>query len=134
MNIRFDHLSLSAKEPEKIKDFLIELLDLEVKTRPDFSFSGYFLFAGDKDVIHIFPQQSDIEAHNLENCFVPNIVHHVSFFSDNYDEVMQKIAQMGLRYNINNVPNSPVKQFFVRAPENLIIEIQAIPNNDNLNK
>ncbi|HBF45032.1 MAG TPA: hypothetical protein DDW91_00375 [Shewanella frigidimarina] len=57
MNIRFDHLSLSARNPQKMSDFLVALLDLTVGTRPNLEFSGYFLFAGDKDVIHIFANQ-----------------------------------------------------------------------------
>jgi len=128
MNIRFDHLSLSAKQPEVMRDFLVELLDLHVGDRPGLNFNGYFLFAGDKDVIHIFGQSMSrgkeaAHAFNSEQ----NVVHHVCFFSDDYSETMARIDRMGLDYSISSVPNSPVKQIFVRAPENLILEIKGIP-------
>lgn len=125
MNIKFDHLSLSAKNPEKMKDFLIALLDLKVGTRANLSFNGYFLFAGEKDVIHIFGQNQNVNSTNVT--IEQNIVHHVSFFSDSYNDVMDRISSLDLRYSINQVPDSPTVQIFVRAPENLIIEIQAVP-------
>jgi len=65
MNIRFDHLSLSARNPKRMRDFLVALLDLTVGTRPNLEFSGYFLFAGDKDVIHIFANQQLEVNHQL---------------------------------------------------------------------
>ncbi|RPA31623.1 hypothetical protein EGC78_10775 [Shewanella frigidimarina] len=105
------------------------LLDLTVGTRPNLEFSGYFLFAGDKDVIHIFAnQQPDVSNQLSQNEQPQNIVHHVSFFSDDYQDVMARIAKLGLRYSINEVPGSLIKQIFVRGPEGLIIEIQALPN------
>jgi catechol 2,3-dioxygenase-like lactoylglutathione lyase family enzyme len=129
MNIRFDHLSLSARNPQKMSDFLVALLDLTVGTRPNLEFSGYFLFTGDKDVIHIFAnQQPDVSNQLSQNEQPQNIVHHVSFFSDDYQDVLARIAKLGLRYSMSEVPGTSVKQIFVRGPEGLIIEIQALPN------
>ncbi|REG86554.1 VOC family protein [Marinomonas pollencensis] len=128
MNIRFDHLSLSAKHPEVMRDFLVELLGLKVGKRSQLNFKGYFLFAGDKDVIHIFgqPMRRGVEQDSLLYA-EQNIVHHVSFFCDDYQEVLARVERMGLAHSIAAVPDSPVKQIFVRAPENLILEIQGIP-------
>lgn len=128
MNIKFDHLSLSAKNPERMRDFFIDLLGLKVGSRPNLSFDGYFLFAGDKDVIHIFLQQPRIRAENpvTINSTEQNIVHHVSFSTDNYETVMQNITKLELQYSINTIPDSSTIQIFVRAPENLILEIQAV--------
>jgi catechol 2,3-dioxygenase-like lactoylglutathione lyase family enzyme len=126
MNIKFDHLSLSAKNPEKMRDFLIALLDLKVGSRANLSFDGYFLFAGDKDVIHIFGQPQDVR-HNFYEQTVQNIVHHISFFSDSYEDVMARITALDLGYSINQVPGALTIKIFVRGPENLIIEIQTEP-------
>ena len=126
MNIKFDHISLSAKNPEKMRDFLVALLDVKVGTRAKLSFDGYFLFAGDKDVIHIFGQ-SQPGKHNATEETEQNIVHHISFFSDNYKDVMDRISSLDLHYSIKQASDSSKVQIFVRAPENLMIEIQAVP-------
>lgn len=130
MKTRFDHLSLSAKDPEGMKDFLCQLLNLQAGTRPGFSFQGYFLYAGGDDVIHIFGRSSDSVRRDTVNSLGvqdEHIVHHISFYSDDYDETIRRIDQLNVNYTTYNVPDSDVKQLFVRAPENLIIEIQATP-------
>jgi|GEM_PF-835301 len=129
MNITFDHLSLSAKKPEKMKDFLIDLLGFELGTRPNLSFDGYFLFSGEKDLIHIFKQHiiENTESTSTTHQLPPHIVHHVSFATDNYNEIMQRIAALNIPYAMNNLPDSNKKQIFVRGPEALLIEIQATP-------
>ena len=55
-----------------------------------------------------------------------NIVHHISFFSDSYSDVIDRISSLNLRYSINQVSDSSRVKIFVLAPENLIIEIQAV--------
>ncbi|GGP63124.1 hypothetical protein [Shewanella saliphila] len=91
--------------------------------RPRLGFNNYFLFAGDKDVIHIFANHQAPATTEQEQ----NIVHHVSFSSDNYQETMQRIAKLDLAFSMGEVPGTLIKQIFVRGSENLIIEIQAQP-------
>ena len=126
MNIRFDHLSLSAKDPEGMKDFLVSLLGLTMGHRANLPFAGYFLYAGDKDLVHIFGRDSD--SPKDKPAINNNIIHHVSFFSDDYEEIMHRIQKLGAVFKINEMPDTDVKQIFVHAPENLLIEIQAKPN------
>lgn len=104
MKTQFDHISLSAQDPEAMKDFLCILLNLQEGERPGFSFTGYFLYAGKDDV------------------------HHVSFYTDDYLQTLQRINQLNAQFTQRDVPDSPIKQLFVRAPENLLIEIQATIN------
>ncbi len=128
MNVRFDHLSLRAKNPERMKTFLCELLGLTVGFRPNLSFDGYFLYAGDNDLVHIFPRQDShgVPPSESNTLAEENIVHHVSFHSDDYDELMTRIAVLELNYSVSQVPDTGVKQIFVRAPENLLVEIQVV--------
>ena len=127
MNTRFDHISLSAKDPEGMRDFLCALLDLRAGDRPGFSFDGYFLFSGDEDLIHIFGRSDDDKISDKLGLAEQNIVHHVSFYSDDYTETKKRIDKLGLQHVTYDVTGSDVKQMFVRAPENLLIEIQATP-------
>ncbi|KAB7888854.1 hypothetical protein [Poseidonibacter ostreae] len=133
MKINFDHISLRAKNPSEMKNFLIELLDFEIGFRPDFPFEGYWLYSGKKDVVHIFNEQATFYKKGLikenieEESTGKNIVNHVCFYSDDYEELMARIRKMNLDYSINLVPDCSIEQIFINAPENLILEIQAIP-------
>jgi catechol 2,3-dioxygenase-like lactoylglutathione lyase family enzyme len=135
MNVKFDHVSLRAKNPAMMKDFLVHLLDLKVGFRPDFPFEGYWLYSKEKDIIHIFNEDAvfykkDLVKENIqEESTGKNIVNHIAFYSDDYEVLMNKIKSNNLDYSINYVPDSKIEQIFIKAPENLIIEIQAIPNN-----
>lgn len=135
MKITFDHVSLRAKNLESMKDFLIELLGLEIGDRPNFPFPGYWLYSEgiENALIHIYDEDASFYKKDLikedfkEESSGKNIVNHICFSSDNYEETMKRIAKLKTDYSINLVPNSPVEQIFIKAPENLIIEIQAIP-------
>lgn len=135
MKITFDHVSLRAKNLELMKDFLIELLGLKVGDRPNFPFPGYWLYAVgvEKALIHIYDEDASFYKKDLikenfkEESSGKNIVNHICFFSDNYEESMKRITKLNSDYSINLVPNSPIEQIFIKAPENLIVEIQAIP-------
>jgi len=110
-----------------MKDFLVSLLGLTVGHRANLPFAGYFLYAGDQDLVHIFGRnEADDELSSTSSS--ENIVHHVSFFSDDYQESMHRIQKLGAAFKINEMPDSDVKQVFVHAPENLLIEIQVKPN------
>lgn len=135
MKITFDHVSLRAKNIEEMKDFLLELLGLEVGFRPNFSFPGYWLYSEgvEKALIHMYNEDASfykedlIEENFNEESTGKNIVNHICFYSDNYEEIMERISKLNADYSINYVPDLPIEQIFVRAPENLIIEIQSIP-------
>lgn len=135
MKINFDHISFRAKNPSEMKDFIVELLGLKIGFRPDFPFEGYWLYSGDKDVVHIFNDQATFYKDGLINEIIEeessgkNIINHVCFYSDDYEELMERINKMNLDYSINLVPDSPVEQIFIKAPEDLLLEIQAIPKN-----
>ena len=133
MKVKFDHIALKAKNPEEMKDFLIKLLGFEVGFRPNFPFKGYWLYSNGKDVIHIFNEQATFYKDKLKDEDIEieplgkNIVNHICFFSDDYEEMIQRIKNMNLKYDVANAPGLPIKQVFIKAPENLLIEIQAIP-------
>jgi len=126
MHLRFDHIALRAKEPERLKNFLIAL-GFEEGKRPNFPFEGYWLYSEGKPVIHIFGAGARFrDEENMGRSRHPkHIVDHICFASDDYAAVMQTIKRHGFEYSSNVVPQSNIAQIFLRGPENLIIEIQA---------
>jgi len=126
MHLIFDHIALRAKEPERIKSFLIAL-GFEEGERPNFPFDGYWLYSEGKPVIHIFGGGARFrDEENMGRSRHPkHIVDHICFASDDYAAVMQTIKRHGFEYSSNVVPQSNIAQIFLRGPENLIIEIQA---------
>ncbi len=58
-----DHVTLRVHDLEGIRRFLEDLLDLKVGFRPDFSFPGYWLYAGDEPLVHLIPGERDHAGH-----------------------------------------------------------------------
>jgi len=130
MKITFDHIALRAKDPKALKIFLLELLGLEDGIRPNFPFEGYWLYAQDKPIFHIFGAGARFRptATVNEKQKDSDIVDHICFFSDDYEEMMKNIKHHKFEYSLNLVPDSTVVQIFVRGPEKIVIEIQANSN------
>jgi len=127
MHLKFDHIALRAKDPKHLKIFLVAL-GFEEGERPNFPFEGYWLYSKEKPIIHIFGGDARFrDEENMGTLRHPKyIVDHICFASDDYASTMQTIKSHGFEYSINVVPDSNIAQIFVRGPENLIIEIQAI--------
>ena len=127
MKILFDHFALRVRNPEKMKQFLTQLLGLKEGDRPDFSFEGYWLYSQGKPIVHIFGTSASFRSETVLDVMEHSqaIVDHICFSSDDYKATMQTIQKYEYKHSDNIVPNSTIRQIFVMGPENLFIEIQA---------
>lgn len=130
MQVRFDHISLSVYQPEVMSEFLQGLLGLTVGPRGNLGFPGVFLYAGDKDVIHIFARATnqadpdDSRQETVAGGYGNNVVHHIAFYSDDYPSLKARIADLGAQYSEAPRGGTQLQQVFVRGPEGLLVEIQ----------
>ena len=80
-----DHYNLRSDENmiEALKDFYINIVGLKLGQRPPFKSKGYWLYANDKDVLHLSSSKDNIK--NLIN--VNSTLDHVSFSASNKNTV-----------------------------------------------
>ena len=50
--MQLDHVNIHAFDQETLRDFLVDLLGVEVGWRPNFAVPGYWLYLGGRPVIH----------------------------------------------------------------------------------
>ncbi len=106
MAIRFNHLNLIASPDSRIQQMLANVLGLEIGSRPNFPFKGQWLYQGDKALIHII--EDDIE----QEC----LFGHIAFELDmSLQDLVCKLQQEEIQYNVRQVPDSSIVQVFVRA-------------------
>ena len=74
-----DHYNLRSdvKMIETLKEFYINIVGLDLGERPPFKSKGYWLYAGDKDILHLSSSKNNIK--NLVD--VNSTLDHVSFSS-----------------------------------------------------
>lgn len=131
MKLKFDHIALRCADTEKVKSFFTEIIGLTVGYRPPFPFPGFWLYAEEKAVLHLFDRNTNFSKNgqirqdlvSSEN----NIVDHIALWCDDYQKIMTKIHKNNLNFSETITPDSNIKQVFIQAPEDLIVEID-FPN------
>lgn len=112
-----DHINIRTADLAATKAFLIDVLGLAEGWRPPFPFPGAWLYAGDKDVVHLV--QVDTPAADSAG----SSLDHFAFDISDYDDALARVQKTGLKYRAVETPGTTVKQIFVRDPNGVTIEL-----------
>lgn len=110
----FNHYNLRAPREllDQLRTFYCEVVGLQVGARPAFRSFGYWLYAGEKDVLHLSEASSD----EVRQTGVLTTFDHVAFTCTDADETEKKLAQQGIDYNVRLVAATGIRQIFFRDP------------------
>jgi len=87
--------------------------------RPPFDFPGAWLYSDGHPVLHL----NDISPTDTPQRPDSGVIDHVAFGSSGFEEMKQRLAQKGVQFRVNNVPNSTRRQIFLTDPNNVLIEL-----------
>ena len=84
-----DHYNLRSDEKmiETLKNFYINIVGLKLGYRPPFKSKGYWLYAKEKDVLHLSSSKDNIK--NLIN--IDSTLDHVSFSANDKSFFMETL-------------------------------------------
>ncbi|AQS38134.1 hypothetical protein Sps_02987 [Shewanella psychrophila] len=114
MAITFNHLNLLASAHSDAVKIFVDVLGLEIGSRPNFPFKGQWLYQGDQALVHI------IESEEEQACRLGHIAFDINM---SLPELTMKLQQQALKYNIFQVPDSSIVQVFVKLGD-LVFELQ----------
>jgi catechol 2,3-dioxygenase-like lactoylglutathione lyase family enzyme len=112
-----DHINIRTADLAATKAFLTDVLGLSEGWRPPFPFPGAWLYAGDKDVVHLV--QVDTPAAESAG----SSLDHFAFDISDYDDALARVEKTGLKFKAVTTPGTTVKQIFVRDPNGVTIEL-----------
>ena len=112
-----DHINIRTADLAATKAMFIDLLGLTDGWRPPFPFPGAWLYAGDKDVVHLV--QVDQPAASSEG----SALDHFAFEISDYDEALRRVEASGLKFRAIATPGTSVRQIFVRDLNGVTIEL-----------
>lgn len=115
-----NHVTVRTDDLEGTRDFYIEALGLQVGPRPPLGFPGYWLYCGDKAVVHLVPESGQIGAGLGEDT---GNFDHVAFLARDFAMTRQHFERLGLPYRENDVPGARLKQLFLTDPNKVMIEL-----------
>jgi catechol 2,3-dioxygenase-like lactoylglutathione lyase family enzyme len=109
-----DHYNLRAPRDllDRIRDWYRDTLRLAQGKRPPFGNHGYWLYAGERPILHLS------EAEPGETHPVPGegTFDHVAFACSDFAAMSAHLDGLGLRYRVVDVPLTRTRQVFLQDP------------------
>jgi catechol 2,3-dioxygenase-like lactoylglutathione lyase family enzyme len=116
-----DHVNIRTTELARTRAFFTDVLGLIVGWRPDFSFGGAWLYAGDKDVVHL------VEVSRAGAATRGSSLDHFAFAIDDYEDAQGRLDAAGMAYEPLAAPNGGIRQLFVTELNGVTIELNCRP-------
>jgi catechol-2,3-dioxygenase len=117
----FDHYNLRADGPmlDRLRDFYRDVVGLTVGDRPPFRRFGYWLYSGERAVLHLSLADDGEQRPAAVNTFA-----HAAFNCTGRAELEQRLKALGIPYRTAQVPLLKIAQLFFRDPAGNGIELQ----------
>ncbi|MEI7036391.1 VOC family protein [Fulvimonas yonginensis] len=118
------HANLRAPEAliERLRRFYVEVIGLREGPRPRFRSRGYWLYAGDADVLHLTVATPGDAAPQPTGHF-----NHLAFACDDLADTRARLDAAGLAYRVDAVDDLGQVQLFLRDPCGFAIELNFAP-------
>ncbi len=114
-----DHYNVSTRRLGDTVRFYEDILGLVNGPRPPFDFPGAWLYSEGHPVLHL----NDISPTDKQQPADSGVIDHIAFGSRGFEAMKQHLAQKGVSFRVNVVPNSSRRQIFLTDPNNVLIEL-----------
>ena len=116
-----DHYNIRTSREllDVLRDFYCLTVGLRVGPRPDFRSHGYWLYAGDSDVLHLTQTRED----EVREVGVVPTFDHVAFACEDFEAMRARLETAGIVHEVDEVPLTGQRQIFFRDPTGNGIEL-----------
>ena len=120
MILSINHIQLVAEKDLviQLRDFYCNVVGLTEGFRPAFERFGFWLYIGDKDVLHLITPKED-DGRSLQK----SSFDHVAFKTDHYQEVLQKLRKLNIPFDEKPIPGMSSHQIFLKDPAGNRVEL-----------
>ena len=120
MILSINHIQLVAEKDLvlKLRDFYCDVVGLIEGFRPTFERFGFWLYIGDKDVLHLItPKDGDARSSQKSS------LDHVAFKTSDYEGVLKKLKTLNIPFEEKPIPGMSAHQIFLRDPAGNRVEL-----------
>ena len=120
MILSINHIQLVAEKDLviKLRNFYCNVVGLSEGFRPPFERFGFWLYIGDKDVIHLItPKEGDSRSPQKSS------YDHVAFKAVDYQGVLKKLKALNISFEEKPIPGMTAHQIFLRDPAGNRVEL-----------
>ena len=120
MILSINHIQLVAEKDLvlKLRDFYCDVVGLTEGFRPAFERLGFWLYIGDKDVVHLItPKEGD------DRSLQKSSFDHVAFKTGDYESVLKRLKSLNISFEEKPIPGMSAHQIFLRDPAGNRVEL-----------
>ena len=120
MILSINHIQLVAEKDLviQLKDFYCDVVGLTEGFRPAFERFGFWLYVGNKDVLHLItPKEGDRRSPQKSS------YDHVAIKTGDYQGVLQKLKSLNIPFEEKSIPGMTAHQIFLRDPAGNRVEL-----------
>ena len=123
-----NHVNVRARDLKATRDFYVDVLGLREGERPPFAFPGYWIYLGNRAVIHLIEAEPDEELVDYLGESGGEIegtgsIDHVAFEATGLLEMVARLEHHDIPAVHRKVPNLGLHQIFIHDPNGVKIEL-----------
>ncbi|HUB86225.1 MAG TPA: VOC family protein [Rhizomicrobium sp.] len=119
-----DHFTIQCADMAATRDFYRDVLGLTDGFRPDLGFPGFWLYAGDRPVVHLLGRANALpENRESKPGRDTNGLDHIAFRGKDAPATIAKLKERGIAFRESLIPDIGLHQVFVRDPNGIMVEM-----------
>ena len=125
-----EHVLVQTTDMEATRDFYTRVLGMHVGPSPDFKFPVFWLYIGDRDVIHVTvggantsENRKQYVGQQSEAVSGTGVIDHLAFRATGLSETMEHLALHKVDFKKRMVDDQGLFQLFLMDPNGIKIEL-----------
>ncbi len=125
-----EHFLIQSQDIEATKDWYVKVLGMRVGPAPDFKFPVYWLYVGERDVLHITQGGAKVSDNRLKYLGQQSqatngsgVIDHVAFRASGLAGMIAHLKQHGVEFKERQVNDQGLYQLFLIDPNGVKIEL-----------
>ena len=125
-----EHFLIQVADLEATCDWYEQVIGLRRGPTPDFKFPVQWLYAGDKDVLHVTEGGKDVSENRMrylgqQSTAVSGtgVIDHVAFRATGLKETIARLRGLGVQFNERMVNDQGLYQLFLFDPNQVKVEL-----------
>lgn len=114
-----DHAAIKTARLAETQAFFTNVLGLRLGPRPAFAFDGAWLFAGDKDVVHLVETGHDKLPSPVSS------INHFALRVADFDGAVAHLEKLGVPFETDVTPGGALRQIYATDPNGVRVELDA---------
>ena len=125
-----EHFLIQSADIEATKDWWVNVLGMRVGPSPDFKFPVYWLYIGDKDVLHLTQGGKNVSENRMKYLGQTSqategsgVIDHIGFRATGLDDTIDRLNKLGIDFKERQVNDQGLYQLFLFDPNGVKVEL-----------